>query len=58
MVCKTTVVFFVHARKGIPSRDLGMDAKEMLHARVSESRRRGADTLKSSRLPAAERQQE
>jgi hypothetical protein len=33
------------------------DTKEMRRARVSESRRRGADTLKRRRLAAAERHQ-
>jgi hypothetical protein len=34
------------------------DAEKMLQSRVSESRRRGAETLKRRRLAAAELQQE
>ncbi len=47
-------------RKGrvFPRKISVKDAEEMLRSRVSESRRRGAETLKRRCLAAAERQQE
>ncbi len=53
-----TIWYESYLLRSFPRKNLVKGAEEMRWARVSESRRRGADPLKRHRVAAAERQQE